>query len=46
MLGQILTQAAARFGGKPALITDARTLTYAELDALSGRSLASSAHFR
>jgi long-chain acyl-CoA synthetase len=37
MLGQILPRAAARFGAKPALVTDARTLSYAELDALSDR---------
>ena len=37
MLAQILTRAAARFGNKPALVTDTRTLSYAELDALSDR---------
>ena len=35
MLGQILPRAAARYGNKPALITDTRTLSYVELDALS-----------
>jgi long-chain acyl-CoA synthetase len=37
MLGQVLPRAAARFGARPALVTDARTLTYAELDVLSDR---------
>src|SRR5437867_230091 len=37
MLAEILTRAAARFGNKPALVTDTRTLSYAELDALSDR---------
>ena len=37
MLAEILTRAAARFGNKPALVTDTRTLSYAELDALSRR---------
>ncbi|HEU4368486.1 MAG TPA: AMP-binding protein [Methylomirabilota bacterium] len=37
MLGQILPRAAARFGAKPALVTDTRTLSYAELDAFSDR---------
>jgi long-chain acyl-CoA synthetase len=37
MLGEILPRAAARHGTKPALVTDARTLTYAELDSLSDR---------
>ncbi len=37
MLGQILPCAAARYGNKPALITDTRTLSYSELDALSDR---------
>ena len=37
MLAEMLTRAAARFGNKPALVTDTRTLSYAELDALSGR---------
>ena len=37
MLAQILVRAAERFGNKPALITDTRTLSYGELDALSGR---------
>jgi long-chain acyl-CoA synthetase len=37
MLAQILTRAAARFGNKLALVTDTRTLSYAELDALSDR---------
>src|SRR3990172_6309032 len=37
MLAQILTGAAARFGNKLALVTDTRTLSYAELDALSDR---------
>lgn len=37
MLGQILPRAAARYGNKPALVTDTRTLSYAELDALSDR---------
>ena len=37
MLAQILTRAAGRFGNKPALVTDTRTLSYAELDALSDR---------
>ena len=37
MLAEILTRAATRFGNKPALVTDTRTLSYAELDALSGR---------
>jgi long-chain acyl-CoA synthetase len=40
MLGQILVRAAERFGHKPALVTDTRTLSYAELDALSGRAAA------
>jgi long-chain acyl-CoA synthetase len=35
MLAQILPRAAARFGHKTALISAARTLSYAELDALS-----------
>jgi long-chain acyl-CoA synthetase len=35
--GDILRAAAARFGGKTALVTASRTLTYAELDALSDR---------
>lgn len=37
MLGQILPRSAARHGHKPALITDSRTLSYAELDTLSDR---------
>ena len=37
MLRQILPRAAARYGNKSALITDTRTLSYAELDALSDR---------
>ena len=37
MLGQIVPRAAARHGHKPALITDTRTLSYLELDALSDR---------
>jgi long-chain acyl-CoA synthetase len=37
MLSQILPRAAARFGNKTALVTDTRTLSYAELDALSDR---------
>ena len=37
MLATILTRAAARYGNKPALVTDTRTLTYTELDALSER---------
>ena len=37
MLAQILTRAAARFGSKPALVTNTRTLSYAELDTLSDR---------
>jgi long-chain acyl-CoA synthetase len=37
MLGEILPRAAARYGNKTALVTDARTLTYAELDRLSDR---------
>jgi long-chain acyl-CoA synthetase len=37
MLGQILPRAAARHGNKPALVTDARTLSYVELDGLSNR---------
>jgi long-chain acyl-CoA synthetase len=37
MLAQILPRAATRFGDKPALITDSRTLSYAELDALADR---------
>jgi acyl-CoA synthetase (AMP-forming)/AMP-acid ligase II len=37
MLAHILPRAAARFGAKPALVTDTRTLSYAELDALSDR---------
>jgi long-chain acyl-CoA synthetase len=36
MLAQILPRAAARFGHKTALISAARTLSYAELDVLSG----------
>ncbi|MGH9254261.1 MAG: AMP-binding protein [Vicinamibacterales bacterium] len=35
MLSQILPRAAARFGSKVALVTDTRTLSYAELDAFS-----------
>ena len=34
MLAQILPRAAARHGQKIALVTDARTLTYADLDML------------
>jgi long-chain acyl-CoA synthetase len=37
MLGQILPRAAARYGKKVALVTDTRTLTYADLDLLSDR---------
>ncbi|MGH9201901.1 MAG: class I adenylate-forming enzyme family protein, partial [Vicinamibacterales bacterium] len=37
MLGQILTRAAARLPNKAALVTDTRTLSYAELDGLSDR---------
>ncbi len=37
MLGEILPRAAARHGNKTALVTDARTLSYAELDSLSDR---------
>jgi long-chain acyl-CoA synthetase len=37
MLAEILTRGAARFGNKPALITDTRTLSYADLDAMSNR---------
>lgn len=37
MLGQILPRAAARHGDKPALVTDSRTLSYTDLDALSDR---------
>ena len=37
MLGRILPCAAARYGNKPALVTNTRTLSYAELDALSDR---------
>ena len=37
MLAQILPRAAARHGQKIALVTDARTLTYADLDMLSDR---------
>lgn len=40
MLPQILTRAAGRFGNKPALVTDTRTLSYAELDKLSDRAAA------
>jgi long-chain acyl-CoA synthetase len=35
--GEILRAAAARFGEKPALVTASRTLSFAELDALSDR---------
>lgn len=35
--GDILRATAARFGGRTALVTASRTLTYAELDALSDR---------
>ena len=37
MLAQILPRAAARFGHKTALVSAARTLSFAELDALSGQ---------
>jgi long-chain acyl-CoA synthetase len=37
MLAQILPRAAARYGKKIALVTDTRTLTYADLDMLSDR---------
>ena len=37
MLAQILPCAAARHGQKVALVTDSRTLTYADLDMLSDR---------
>jgi long-chain acyl-CoA synthetase len=37
MIETILPRAAARYGTKTALITDARALSYAELDALSDR---------
>jgi long-chain acyl-CoA synthetase len=37
MLAQILPRAAARYGKKVALVTDTRTLTYADLDLLSDR---------
>ena len=37
MLAKILTRAAARYGNKAALVTDTRTPTYTELDALSER---------
>ncbi len=35
--GDILREVAPRFGGKPALVTATRTLSFAELDALSDR---------
>ena len=37
MLADILSRAAARYGDKPALVTDTRTLSYTELDTLSDR---------
>jgi len=37
MIATILPRAAARYGSKAALVTDARTLSYAELDRLSDR---------
>jgi long-chain acyl-CoA synthetase len=37
MLAQILPRAAAWYGKKIALVTDTRTLTYADLDMLSDR---------
>jgi long-chain acyl-CoA synthetase len=41
MIATILPRAAARYGTKTALVTDARALSYAELDALSDRVAAS-----
>ena len=37
-LGMILGRSARRFGSRPALITDTRTFTYAELDELCDRA--------
>ena len=39
--GEILPASAARYGGKTALVTTARSLSYAELDELSNRLAAS-----
>jgi acyl-CoA synthetase (AMP-forming)/AMP-acid ligase II len=37
MLDQVVREAAARFGAKPALVTPDETVTYSELDGVAGR---------